>query len=34
MFRYDSTHGQFKGTLKAEDKKLVVDGKAIHVYME
>lgn len=34
MFRYDSTHGQFKGTLKAEDKKLVVNGKAISVYME
>jgi len=34
MFRYDSTHGQFKGTLKAEDKSLVVNGKSIHVYME
>lgn len=34
MFRYDSTHGQFKGSLKAEDKKLIVDGKPIHVYME
>lgn len=34
MFRYDSTHGQFKGTLKAEEKSLVVNGKPIHVYME
>jgi glyceraldehyde 3-phosphate dehydrogenase len=34
MFRYDSTHGQFKGTLEAKDKTLVVNGKPIHVYME
>lgn len=34
MFRYDSTHGQFKGNLKAEGQTLVVDGKPIHVYME
>jgi glyceraldehyde 3-phosphate dehydrogenase len=34
MFRYDSTHVQFKGTLEAKDKTLVVNGKPIHVYME
>lgn len=34
MFRYDSTHGQFKGSVKSEKNKLIVDGKAISVYME
>jgi len=34
MFKYDSTHGQFKGTVAVEHGKLVVDGKAIAVYGE
>ncbi|KAL1933486.1 hypothetical protein VTP01DRAFT_7576 [Rhizomucor pusillus] len=34
MFKYDSTHGRYKGTVEAKDGKLVVDGKAISVYAE
>jgi glyceraldehyde 3-phosphate dehydrogenase len=34
MFRYDSTHGQFKGDIKAEDGNLVVNGKKIAVFCE
>jgi len=32
MFKYDSTHGKFKGEVKAENGKLVVNGVAISVY--
>nr|Q8NK47.1 RecName: Full=Glyceraldehyde-3-phosphate dehydrogenase; Short=GAPDH [Rhizomucor miehei]AAM44208.1 glyceraldehyde-3-phosphate dehydrogenase [Rhizomucor miehei] len=34
MFKYDSTHGRFKGTVEAKDGKLVVNGKPISVYAE
>ena len=34
MLKYDSTHGQFKGTAEAKDGKLVVNGKAIRVSAE
>jgi len=34
MFKYDSTHGQFKGDIKVENGLLVVDGHKIHVYTE
>nr|AOR07121.2 glyceraldehyde-3-phosphate dehydrogenase [Mesenchytraeus cf. pedatus SL-2017] len=32
MFKYDSTHGQFKGTVGLEGKNLVVNGKSIAVH--
>lgn len=31
MLKYDSTHGQFKGTVAVKDGKLVVNGHAIRV---
>lgn len=34
MFKYDSVHGRFKGTVEAKDGKLVVDGRAISVFSE
>jgi hypothetical protein len=32
MFKYDSTHGRFKGTVEAKDGKLIVNGKPISVH--
>lgn len=32
MLRYDTVHGQFKGTIEVKDGKLVVNGKAIEVF--
>ena len=34
MLRYDSTHGQFKGTIEVKDGNLVVNGKTIRVTAE
>ncbi|XP_036410968.1 glyceraldehyde-3-phosphate dehydrogenase-like [Megalops cyprinoides] len=34
MFKYDSTHGRFKGEVKAENGKLVVNGHAITIFHE
>jgi glyceraldehyde 3-phosphate dehydrogenase len=31
LFKYDSTHGRFNGTVKVKDGKLVVNGKEIRV---
>jgi glyceraldehyde 3-phosphate dehydrogenase len=31
MLKYDSTHGQFKGTVEVKDGNLVVNGKSIRV---
>jgi len=32
MFKYDSTHGRYKGTVSHDGKKLIVDGHAIAVH--
>ncbi|KAI0052490.1 glyceraldehyde 3-phosphate dehydrogenase [Auriscalpium vulgare] len=34
MFKYDSVHGRFKGTVEAKDGKLVVNGHPITVFNE
>jgi glyceraldehyde 3-phosphate dehydrogenase len=34
MFKYDSTHGRFKGDVKHENGVLIVDGQQIHVSTE
>jgi len=34
MFKFDSTHGGFKGEVKAENGFLVINGKKIHVFAE
>ncbi|KAJ3729154.1 glyceraldehyde-3-phosphate dehydrogenase [Lentinula guzmanii] len=34
MFKYDSVHGRFKGTIETKDGKLIVNGNAISVFGE
>ncbi|KAH9177908.1 glyceraldehyde 3-phosphate dehydrogenase [Lactarius sanguifluus] len=34
MFKYDSVHGRFKGTVEIKDGKLVIDGHPITVFQE
>ena len=34
MLQYDSTHGQFKGTVEVKDGQLIVNGKTIRVTAE
>jgi glyceraldehyde 3-phosphate dehydrogenase len=34
MFKYDSTHGQYKGDVKTENGKLIIDGMEITIYNE
>ena len=34
MVKYDSVHGRFKGDIKSEEGKLIVNGKEVKVYNE
>ena len=34
MFKYDSTHGRYPGTVTDQGGKLVIDGNSIEVFME
>ena len=34
MVKYDTMHGRFNGEVKAENGKLVVNGKSINIYNE
>jgi len=34
MFKYDSTHGKYEGSIETKDGKLFVDGKPIVVFQE
>lgn len=34
MFKYDSTHGRYKGTVEAKDGKLIIDNQTVSVFAE
>ena len=34
MFKYDTVHGRFKGSVGIQDGKLVIDGHHVTVYAE
>jgi glyceraldehyde 3-phosphate dehydrogenase len=34
MFKFDSVHGRFKGSVEVKDGKLVIEGKPITVFAE
>lgn len=34
MFKYDSVHGRFKGTVEAKDGKLIINDQAVTIFAE
>ena len=34
MFKYDSVHGRFKGSVEAKDGKLIINGQVVTVFAE
>ncbi|MCB1178329.1 MAG: type I glyceraldehyde-3-phosphate dehydrogenase [Leptospiraceae bacterium] len=34
LFKYDSTHGKFDGTVESTENSLVINGKKVHCYSE
>ena len=34
MFKYDTVHGRYKGTVSHDDQHLIVDGKKIRAFQE
>ena len=34
MFKHDSVHGQFNGTVEMQDGNLVINGQIIRVFAE
>ena len=34
MFKYDSVHGRFKGTVEAKDGQLIINGQTVTIYAE
>ncbi|KAL4828883.1 hypothetical protein H8958_018052 [Nasalis larvatus] len=34
MFQYDFTHGKFHGTVKAKNRKFVINGNSIIIFQE
>jgi len=34
LFKYDSTHGRFKGTVEHDDKNIIINGKKIQCFSE
>jgi glyceraldehyde 3-phosphate dehydrogenase len=34
MFKYDSVHGRFKGTVETKDGKLIINGQSVTVFAE
>jgi glyceraldehyde 3-phosphate dehydrogenase len=34
LFKYDSTHGRFKGTVEHDDKNIIINGRKIACYSE
>jgi glyceraldehyde 3-phosphate dehydrogenase len=34
LFKYDSIHGRYEGTVSGKDKEIIIDGKSIKVFSE